>query len=70
MGVSLWAFRFAHAHKVGVLRAALRFGATLRSALLTHPPHASRSSFWVFYLVFIHTHPLPCLMLIIKHLQD
>ncbi|MCS7075872.1 MAG: hypothetical protein NZ455_04150 [Bacteroidia bacterium] len=39
MGVSLWAFRFAHAHKVGVLRAAL----SLRCyALLTHPTHASR----------------------------
>ncbi|MDW8345388.1 MAG: hypothetical protein RML94_00420 [Bacteroidia bacterium] len=39
MGVSLWAFRLAHAHKVGVLRATL----SLRCcALLTHPPHASR----------------------------
>ncbi|MCS7078310.1 MAG: hypothetical protein NZ455_16475 [Bacteroidia bacterium] len=36
MGVPLAVLR------VGVLRAALRFGATLRYALLTHPPHASR----------------------------
>ncbi|MDW8347039.1 MAG: hypothetical protein RML94_08805 [Bacteroidia bacterium] len=55
MGVSLAALR------VGVLRATLRFGASLRSALLTHPPHASRSSFYIFYLVFIHTFALPCL---------
>ncbi|MCS7077186.1 MAG: hypothetical protein NZ455_10780 [Bacteroidia bacterium] len=40
MGVSLLAFRCAHASKVGVLRAAL----SLRCfALLTHPPHASRN---------------------------
>ncbi|MCS7077365.1 MAG: hypothetical protein NZ455_11685 [Bacteroidia bacterium] len=39
MGVSLLAFRYAHASKVGVLRAAR----SLRCfALLTHPPHASR----------------------------
>ncbi|MDW8348215.1 MAG: hypothetical protein RML94_14730 [Bacteroidia bacterium] len=67
MGVSLWAFRFAHAHKVGVLRAAL----SLRCyALLMHPSHASRSSFWTFYLVFKHIPALPCLMLIIKYLQS
>ncbi|MCS7075544.1 MAG: hypothetical protein NZ455_02485 [Bacteroidia bacterium] len=41
MGVSLWAFRCAHAHKVGVLRAD---GATLRYApsLTACPSHASR----------------------------
>ncbi|MDW8345580.1 MAG: hypothetical protein RML94_01385 [Bacteroidia bacterium] len=36
-----------------------RFGATLRYALLTHPPHASRSSFWTFYLVFRYIFALP-----------
>ncbi|MCS7076174.1 MAG: hypothetical protein NZ455_05675 [Bacteroidia bacterium] len=42
MGVSLWALRYAYAHKVGVLRATL----SLRCcALLTHPSHASRSSY-------------------------
>ncbi|MCS7078374.1 MAG: hypothetical protein NZ455_16805 [Bacteroidia bacterium] len=69
MGVSLLAFRCAHASKVGVLLAALRFGASLRYALLTPPPHASRSSFWMVYLVFRHIFALPCLILIIKHLQ-
>ncbi|MDW8346165.1 MAG: hypothetical protein RML94_04335 [Bacteroidia bacterium] len=60
MGVSLAALR------VGVLRAAL----SLRCfALLTHPPHASRSSLWMFYLVFIYAFVLPRLMSIIKHLQ-
>ncbi|MCS7075701.1 MAG: hypothetical protein NZ455_03275 [Bacteroidia bacterium] len=31
-----------------------RFGATLRYALLTHPPHASRSRLWMFYFICIH----------------
>ncbi|MCS7076286.1 MAG: hypothetical protein NZ455_06240 [Bacteroidia bacterium] len=53
--------------RVGVLRATL----SLRCfALLTHPPHASRSSFGIFYLVFRHILALPCLILIIKYLQD
>ncbi|MCS7076997.1 MAG: hypothetical protein NZ455_09830 [Bacteroidia bacterium] len=56
--------------RVGVLRASLRFGASLRFALLTHPPHASRSSLGIFYLVRIHAFALPCLGLIIKQLQD
>ncbi|MCS7078068.1 MAG: hypothetical protein NZ455_15255 [Bacteroidia bacterium] len=47
-----------------------RFGASLRYALLTHPSHASRSSILTFYLVFIPTFALPCLILIIKYLQD
>ncbi|MCS7078272.1 MAG: hypothetical protein NZ455_16285 [Bacteroidia bacterium] len=52
--------------RVGVLRATL----SLRCfALLTHPPHASRSSFWMFYLIFIHTFALPCFILITKYLQ-
>ncbi|MCS7029428.1 MAG: hypothetical protein NZ519_11750 [Bacteroidia bacterium] len=38
-----------------------RFGATLRFALLTHPPHASRSSLLTFYFVFRHIFALPCL---------
>ncbi|MDW8346280.1 MAG: hypothetical protein RML94_04920 [Bacteroidia bacterium] len=46
-----------------------RFGASLRSALLTHPPHASRSSLWILYLVFRHIFALPCLSFIIKRLQ-
>ncbi|MDW8346405.1 MAG: hypothetical protein RML94_05555 [Bacteroidia bacterium] len=35
MGVPLWAFRYAHAHKVGVLRATLtlRCYASLRTAI-------------------------------------
>ncbi|MCS7076579.1 MAG: hypothetical protein NZ455_07720 [Bacteroidia bacterium] len=37
-------------------------------ALLTHPPHASRSSLWMFY--FIHLFALPYLMLIINYLQS
>ncbi|MCS7077491.1 MAG: hypothetical protein NZ455_12315 [Bacteroidia bacterium] len=52
-----------------MLRATLRFGASLRYALLTHPPHASRSSPWMFYLIFKHVFALPCLILIIKYLQ-
>ncbi|MCS7029454.1 MAG: hypothetical protein NZ519_11880 [Bacteroidia bacterium] len=42
MGVSLWAFRCAHAHKVGVLRATLtlRYFATHRAD--ARPSHASR----------------------------
>ncbi|MDW8345542.1 MAG: hypothetical protein RML94_01195 [Bacteroidia bacterium] len=52
--------------RVGVLRAAL----SLRCyALLTHPPHASRSSFGMFYLVFRCTFALSCLIMIIKYLQ-
>ncbi|MDW8346547.1 MAG: hypothetical protein RML94_06275 [Bacteroidia bacterium] len=47
-----------------------RFGAALRFALLTHPSHASRSRIWIFYLVFRHIFALPCLMLIIKYLQE
>ncbi|MCS7076527.1 MAG: hypothetical protein NZ455_07455 [Bacteroidia bacterium] len=46
-----------------------RFGASLRSALLTHPPHASRSSLWMFYFVCMQTLVLPCLILTIKCLQ-
>ncbi|MCS7076641.1 MAG: hypothetical protein NZ455_08030 [Bacteroidia bacterium] len=34
-----------------------------------HPPHASRSSFWMFYLVFRHIFALSYLVLIIKNLQ-
>ncbi|MCS7076200.1 MAG: hypothetical protein NZ455_05810 [Bacteroidia bacterium] len=61
MGVSLRCAR------VGVLRAAL----SLRCyALLTHPPHASRSSLEMFYLICIHAFALPRLILTIKHLQD
>ncbi|MCS7075580.1 MAG: hypothetical protein NZ455_02665 [Bacteroidia bacterium] len=46
-----------------MLRAAL----SLRCcALLTHPPHASRSSLWMFYLVCIHTLALPYFSLIVK----
>ncbi|MDW8346721.1 MAG: hypothetical protein RML94_07210 [Bacteroidia bacterium] len=46
-----------------------RFGAMLRSALLMHPSHASRSSILTPYLICIHTFALPCFMLIIKHLK-
>ncbi|MDW8348521.1 MAG: hypothetical protein RML94_16275, partial [Bacteroidia bacterium] len=61
MGVSLWAFRFAHAHKVGVLRATLtlRCYASLRT-VLTHAlrmPHAS--CILMFYLVCRYTVALP-----------
>ncbi|MCS7075370.1 MAG: hypothetical protein NZ455_01610 [Bacteroidia bacterium] len=45
MGVSLWAFRCAHAHKVGVLRAtlSLRCCASLRTGLTPtlRMPHAN-----------------------------
>ncbi|MCS7076085.1 MAG: hypothetical protein NZ455_05225 [Bacteroidia bacterium] len=44
--------------------------ASLRFALLTHPPHASRSSILMFYFIFIHIFALPCLILIIKYLQS
>ncbi|MCS7075521.1 MAG: hypothetical protein NZ455_02370 [Bacteroidia bacterium] len=61
MGVSLAALR------VGVLRATL----SLRCcALLTHPPHASRSSFGMFYLVFRYIFALSRLMFIISYLQS
>ncbi|MCS7076889.1 MAG: hypothetical protein NZ455_09285 [Bacteroidia bacterium] len=42
--MSLWAFRFAHAHKVGVLRAtlSLRCCAYAPHWANAHPPHASR----------------------------
>ncbi|MDW8345485.1 MAG: hypothetical protein RML94_00910 [Bacteroidia bacterium] len=63
MGVSLACAR------VGVLRAALCFGASLRSALLTHPSHASRSNVLILYPLCIHTLALPCLILIIRRLQ-
>ncbi|MDW8346910.1 MAG: hypothetical protein RML94_08160 [Bacteroidia bacterium] len=64
MGVSLAALGSGYC----ALR--LRFGATLRFALpngMLRIPHAS--CIWIFYLVFIYTFALPCLILIIKYLQ-
>ncbi|MDW8347236.1 MAG: hypothetical protein RML94_09790 [Bacteroidia bacterium] len=64
MGVSLAALR------VGLFRTALSLGATLRFALpngMLHSPHAS--SILIFYLIFMRTFALLCLILIIKYLQ-
>ncbi|MDW8347563.1 MAG: hypothetical protein RML94_11450 [Bacteroidia bacterium] len=64
MGVSLAALR------VGLLRTTLTLGATLRFALpdgMLRIPHAN--CFLVFYLICTGIFALPCLTLIIKHLQ-
>ncbi|MDW8348487.1 MAG: hypothetical protein RML94_16100 [Bacteroidia bacterium] len=57
--------------RVGVLRAtlSLRCYANATHRANARPPHASRSSLGMFYLVFRHAFALPCLTLIIRHLQ-
>ncbi|MDW8346727.1 MAG: hypothetical protein RML94_07240 [Bacteroidia bacterium] len=68
--VFAWGVSLADA-RVGLLRTTLTLGAALRSALpnsMLRIPHAS--SFWMFYLIFMHLLVLSCLILIIKYLQD
>ncbi|MCS7029677.1 MAG: hypothetical protein NZ519_13025 [Bacteroidia bacterium] len=72
LGVSLWAFRLRSCPQgrraAGCANASvLRFASHWANA---HPPHASRSSLGMFYLVRIYTFVLPCLMLIIKYLKS
>ncbi|MDW8346228.1 MAG: hypothetical protein RML94_04650 [Bacteroidia bacterium] len=59
MGVSLWAFRCAHTHKVGVLRAALslRCCASLRTVQLhaLRMPHAENAASRLYPSIQIFT---------------
>ncbi|MCS7076779.1 MAG: hypothetical protein NZ455_08725 [Bacteroidia bacterium] len=71
MGVSLWAFRWRLCPQ-GRRAAGCAIASVLRCASHradARPSHASRSSLWMFYLIFRYIFALPCLMFIIKHLQ-